>query len=665
MSLRRIFPIAACFALASIGFWQLTDTELLRVYGIALQQRQTGGVNLHQKQREEQALCQKYAQVSHLPGPLAGRAISIQAGQGASRADWLFSDASRAFPGAPVFVNGRLTQRMAFGLPQFTRVGAPPDAIVLTAEEMPLEDKNSAPGERRVLRVVTVTDGGKQIGRWQSLYSNACLGMQNRGVSLETFLTSQRSEELAILERARRQHRQRTMEFELTTVKTKQVGRAEDFNVPSSMANCQATLVRERESIQPSLQITAPGATYAFGTIRPDRTLPAVACNAEQTAVVFRTDTGVGVAVLSSAGYVLASGQIAVGKTDEREVFREVAIADGKVTALLVPLKVDAKGTLIALEAKLVTAVLPRQPEATPTKDAAAELGLAKHTACAPYPELDPAAVQVHELPGLGVSWEYVQAPGEAPVAFKNIVIDSPAQAAAISLPEPTAEMVWLIQATAGTDVRYVEISSALPQTVLLRGTGIPINIATDGKCSTLFGRNSSHRAKFRGIRPAYRERGQRETINVVLLGNGSPLITAESTYHAVGAFGFKHLSSLNAYLLELKGQGYIESATSDDYRRFGNHYYEGMPLTRKIASWFGKDPAISFSPWSSNMGYLVKRPFPLPKFPTSAMSEQFFFVDKGDSRPTGDLARYIIIDANTLSCPGAQRHCPWSIPKN
>ena len=149
-----------------------------------------------------------------------------------------------------------------------------------------------------------------------------------------------------------------------------------------------------------------------------------------------------------------------------------------------------------------------------------------------------------------------------------------------------------------------------------------------------------------------------------MLLANGHPLVTSSATLQALEAFGYKHLSSLSAYMLELKAEGAIEDATPEDIERFRDYYYQGMPATRKVASWFRQDPALQIQSSRGGLGYVVKRPFPLPKHPTdSTLRETLLLVDKGVALPTGNLAEYLILDANTLNCPGQQRGCPWSRP--
>jgi hypothetical protein len=285
-----------------------------------------------------------------------------------------------------------------------------------------------------------------------------------------------------------------------------------------------------------------------------------------------------------------------------------------------------------------------------------------RHNSCATPPAL-PADVEVHEVTGVGVSWEYVHVPGQSPVPFRNVVIDAPMKSVAVSFQDTAVELVWLIQATVGTDLRYLEIGGRAPQTVLFKNRGNAIvNVASDPSCATLFGRNSSQRAKFE-IKSGYAARDQRQVIGLVLLANGNPFISADATREALQEFNFKHLSSLSAYFLQLKTDGVLQEATVEDVERFNQYYYENLALGRKVASWFRQDPAIDILSVRGKLviGYLVKSPFALPKHPDDGARDTLFMVEKGAPLPIGDLRPYRILDANSLSCPGEQRKCPWS----
>jgi hypothetical protein len=233
----------------------------------------------------------------------------------------------------------------------------------------------------------------------------------------------------------------------------------------------------------------------------------------------------------------------------------------------------------------------------------------------------------------------------------------------AVSFQETRVEFVWLIQATAGTDLRYVEIGGQAPQTVLFKNPGnAVVNVASDASCATLFGRNSPSRNKY-SIQQGYASRGQHNAIGLVLLANGNPFISAEATRQALQEAGFKHLSSLSGYFLQLKTDGVLQEATIEDVERFNRYYYESLPLGRKVASWFRQDPALDVlsARGSLVIGYLVRRPFPLPKYPDDGARSMLFMVDRGAPLPRGDLGPYRILDANTLSCPGEHSKCPWS----
>jgi hypothetical protein len=347
----------------------------------------------------------------------------------------------------------------------------------------------------------------------------------------------------------------------------------------------------------------------------------------------------------------------------EREAFRDVAIQGDKLRATLVAFELDRKGSLVAAEGRRIVATLGTAPPRAKAERDPAALGLTKHEACVAPPALG-LEVEVHEMSGVGPAWEYVQLPGQQPTPFRNVIVDAPLRTVALSFQRGRAEMVWLVQATAGTDLRYVEIAADRPQTVILKNPGAAsVNVATIASCPLLFGANSASRSVY-SIRAAYAQPGAREVIGLVLLANGNPFVSAAATHQALEAFGYRHLSSLTSYLLELKADGAIEDATAADIQRFRDHYYEGMPFGRKVASWFRQDPALEIQSRWGGLGYVVKRPFPLPKHPAdSTLRDTLLLVDKGVALPTGNLADYMIIDANTRSCPGQQRGCPWSGP--
>lgn len=434
------------------------------------------------------------------------------------------------------------------------------------------------------------------------------------------------------------------LQFDISTAKSKYVARPEDFSIPASMPACTAALVKENDRKDPTLQITTATGKFSFRSVQADQTLPAVACNENRTGVVFRTQTHVSVITLDRSGYILGLVRIPMKKTSSREVFRDTRIEQDKLHVTLVTLDVDKNGSLTASEGRVIATTLGTTPE--PVKAQAETLGLFKHSGCKAPPALG-QETHVYELPRVGVAYEYVHIPGHPPIPFRNIVIDSPLQPVAVSFPETSVELVWLIQATPGTDLRYVEISGTAPQTVLMRGANTTVNIATDGSCRARFGQTSSSRSD------------DKKVIGLVLLANGNPFVSADYTYQALSAFGYQHISSLTGYFLQLQSEGAIQEATIADYQRYNDYFYEQMPLSRKIKSWFSADPALNVN--AGHGGFVVNRAIPLPKHPDDLIRQKIFLIEKGVPVPQGDLKPYNIIDANTLRCSGGSSLCPWA----
>jgi hypothetical protein len=656
MRLGRAFMLCAFAALAAIGVWQMSGDEgraMVLAYSRHSPQQQQ-----RQQQDEMAALCRAHSSVTPLAVKLEGRVVSVQ---GSTRSGQIAAYVRQALPGARVFVDGSLEERIGFDAPTYLRTGAPGDAIVIRASEQQLPRKEGGRRAPPTVHEVTVLDpSGGTLGRWQGFLTGCPSSGPRDPLPFTSFLASRRAGAPAMPDR---RPAREEIPFEVLTEKARHVARPEDFTLPVSSPQCQASLVRQGNARDPSLQVATPGGAVLFRFVRSEQTMPAVACSEERSAVLFRTPTHVAIVSLDAEGYILASARVPLKKGVEREAFRDVAIQGDKLRATLVAFELDRKGSLVATEGRRIVATLGTAPQRARAERDAAALGLTKHEACVAPPALGPE-VEVHEMSGVGPAWEYVQLPGQQPTPFRNVIVDAPLRTVALSFQRGRAEMVWLVQATAGTNLRYVEIAADRPQTVILKNPGgASVNVATAPSCPLLFGSNSPTRSAY-SIRPAYAQPGAREVIGLVLLANGNPFVSAAATHQALEAFGYRHLSSLTSYLLELKADGAIDDATPADIQRFRDHYYEGMPLGRKVASWFRQDPALDIQSRWGGLGYVVKRPFPLPKHPAeSTLRDTLLLVDKGVALPTGNLAEYMIIDANTLSCPGQQRSCPWSRP--
>jgi len=657
MRLGRFFVVGALLAIGATAIWQVGDeTRLswLYLFSSNSPQRQR-----EQHQQELAALCRKYSSVSPLTTSLEGKVVAIDGAQAGRIAAYL----RRVVPSAKAYVNGTLEERPIYGLPTLVRRGPPPDALrVNVAEQVlpqaPAAGRTSSPGR---IEVVNVADAaGNPLGAWQGFVGGSCQSANPRPISVQGFLSRSNAWDIAYRSPPRRPE----LQLELTAVGAKFVARPGDFTMPPSTAKCPAALVHEGYAKYPMLQVTTRTATVLLKYVQAEQALPAVACSDEHTAIFVRTPTHVGVIVLDADGYVAGAGRVAVTKTSDREAFREVTIAKGKAFATLVSFAVGRKGVLASSQSRTIAVALALAPAggAASVEPEKRRSAFSRYESCAAPPALPPN-VEVHELSGVGVAWEYVYVPGQPPVPFRNVVIDAPLKTVAVSFPGTPVELVWLIQATPGTDLRYVEIGARTPQTVLFKNpANAVVNVASDPSCRTLFGRNSPERAKYE-IKRAYSVRGQQQVIGLVLLANGNPFVSAAGTRQALQEFGFKHLSSLGSYFLQLKADGVLQEATLEDVERFNRYYYQNLPLGRKIASWFRQDPALDIlsARGRLSIGYMVMRPFALPKDPDDIARDTLFMVDKGAPLPTGDLRPFRILDANTLSCPGAQRKCPWS----
>ena len=648
----RLFVLLVVAALGAIGIWRASG-EGSRAMVLSLA-RGSPQQKSSQTQAQREALCRKYSQATPLAAKLDARVLAVH---GDSRTRQVSHQVRQALPAARIFVDGKLEERASHDVPQYVRETAPADAVLLRVSERPLPEGEPKIGLDMIQELTVLDAAGAVLGRWQG-FANGCPSSSRRDpLSLVAFLSSRPAGASAPLPRY---PRWQEIRFDVLTAKGRYVARPEDFTDPVSSPLCPATLVRQANARDPALQVRTRAGDLLFKFVKADQTLPAVACSEERAALLFRTPTQVVVMALDRDGYLYAVGRVALNKVAERETFRDVTIEGETVRATLVAFELDRKGTLVAETGRSIVATLGPAPEKAAAGDAPATLGLTRHEACAQPPAL-PASTEVHELGGVGVSWEYVHVPGQQPRPFRSAVVNAPMRSVALSFPNALGDLVWLVQATQGTDLRYVEISSKGPQTVIFKNPGKAIvNVATDASCPTLFARGSATRNQF-NIRAAYSKRGEPEPLAMVLLANGNPFVSAPTTYSAVEAFGFKHLSSLTGYLLQLKAEGAIEDALPEDLQRFRDYYYEGMPLGRKLASWFRQDPAMEIrSRWGGN-GYLVKRPFPLPLHPEGTLRETLLLVDKGVALPQGNIGDYLLLDANSLSCPGQQRGCPWS----
>jgi hypothetical protein len=651
----RLLVVGALLALGGTAIWQVSDDS--RMAGLLAYSANSPQRQMRERQEQLAALCTKYSSVSPLVTALDGKRLVIEGQQAGQIAAYLH----QAVPSAKAYVNGTLRERTSYYLPELVRTVPPADALRVSVSEQALPEaqadgRSASPGR---IQMVNVFDAaGNPLGSWQGLPGSSCQNASPRPTSIQGFLSRSKSWDIAYRHPPRRPE----LQLDLTPTSARFVARPDDFTTPPSDPKCRAALVHEAGARDPSLQITTRTGPVLLKYVKADQTLPAVACSDEHIALFVRTPTYVGVMVLDPDGYLSGSGRIAVTKGSDREAFRNVTIGKGKASATLVSFAVDRKGVLASSESRVIAAELSGMAPAAAAQPEGRPSAFTRHQACAAPPAL-PADVQVHELSGVGVAWEYVQAPGQPPVPFRNVVVDAPLKTVAVSLQDARVELVWLIQATAGTDLRYVEVTGQAPQTVLLKNPGnAVVNVASDPSCATLFGRNSPSRAKY-SIEAGYARRGEHQTLALVLLANGNPFVSAEGTRQVLQDAGFKHLSSLTGYFLQLKSEGVLQEATVEDVERFNRYYYDSLPLGRKMASWFRQDPGLDILSARGRLavGYLVKAPFPLPKHPDDGARDVLFMVDKGAPLPTGDLRPFRILDANTLSCAGEQRRCPWS----
>lgn len=658
MNLARLFILIFIAISGGIAFWQISDeaTALFHWSPYQMPAQKT----TQERQTQVTNNCQKYSAVAMLGVPLKGKVIAINGAVSNSTINQIASVIKQALPGTPVFVNGTLEERFGFDIQTFVRTGVPADAVVITVTERNVDttgdQKRETPNE--IVQTVVVSDGaGKKIGQWQGFMNGACAGNSARQTSLGAFIASQRFESNRVSASSRTSSFQ-DLQFDIQATKTKQVARPEDFLVPTSMPGCMAELIKENDNIVQTLRIMTGGGALKFQYFKENQTLPSIACDENRIAVILRTPTQVSVVSLDRNGFVLGVGRALFKKLSEREAFRDVRIQNGKLHATLLSFEVDNKGALTAYDGRALVVGLGADTE--PASNPGDSLGLIKYTGCNQTPELD-QHIQVHELPDARVAWEYVHIPGQEPVPFRSVVINAPQQSVAVSFPETMIEMVWLVQATPGTDLRYVEISGNVPQTVIMRGATTVVNVATDSACQTLFSSKSPSRSTFKNIRTAYKERGQVEAIGLVLLANGNPFVSSDFTYQAVSAFGYLHLSSLTSYYSHLSAEGFLAEAKLEDYQRFNDYFSQSTSFGRKVASWFKQDPAMDIHASASNRtSYLVKRSFPLPKHPDDTIKDTLLMVEKGVLMPSGNLKPYRILDANTLGCPGTQSNCPW-----
>ncbi len=619
-----------------------------------------------EKNAQTTSMCKKYSSIMPLSVSLKGKAISIQ-GADSFAVSQIAGYARGALPGTPVFANGEYIESIGYGFPAFVRTGAPADAILVKVSAQQVEtgtvEKSQIlqSGERGM--TVTVTDSaGNMLGEWKGVMGGECYNYYGRNQApLDAFFASKRSMVSFQLDRKFTSPYQ-DLQFEIqATHNSNQVALPGDFSTPASTLGCEASLIQENNARDKTLQITTGVGKIMFRYIQEDQMLPAVTCNEDQYAILFRTPEQVSVVTLNRHGQIQGVGRVPFKKIVDREAFRDVRIEKGKLHATLWAFEPDKKGTLFAHDGMTLAVALGTAPELA--KESGNNLGLIKYTGCNEPPKLSPE-IQVHELPNMTPAYEYVYVPGQAPVPFRSVVVDAPLQSVAVSFPKAATEMVWLIQATPGTDLRYVEITSDKPQTVLMRGNNTVVNVAKDASCPTLF--SGTSRSSFHNIRRAYAGSGGREAIGLVLLANGNPFVSREFTEQAVNAFGYQHVSSMSGYFMKLKEEGILEEATPEDIQRFNDYYYQSLSFGRKLASWFRLDPGLDIHT-GTGTGYIVKGAFALPNYPEGSsttpppFTNPLLLVEKGAPIPSGNLQTYIVLDANSISCAGAQSTCPWA----
>jgi len=658
MKFGRFFLPAIIAVLAAFSIWQISTPRMASwIFENPYHTKQV------EKERQTEN-CSKYFAVSPLVVSLSGKALVFQKNNYTSR---VVSAAKQALSDSPVFIDGIAEERFGNHL-TLVRTTPPGDAFTITVTTQDIHEDTKRKEDRTRRRaskigpifMVTVADpAGNEVGRWQGLTSTSC-SRSSEHVSLAAFFASQRTDSGYQLQRHRgRNAHARNLSIEILSLKVDYVARPEDFSVPMSMHNCPASVFQEDGKTNQTLQVATTAGTLWFRYVKQNQTLPIVACNDRFTAIAFRTGTHVSTLVLDQNQAVIGSGRVHLPQLSDREVFREIEIApNGKIQVVLGIFEVDGSGRLTATNGRKIVATLKEVPG---TVAASAEtLNLTTHSSCATPSPLE-TSVPVHEMSGIKVAYEYVQLENEAPVPLINIVVDAPLQSVAISFQKNYMEHVWLIQATPGTNVAYIELAGSAPQTVLLKNLETVVNVATDRQCPIMFGANSATRSQF-NIRRAYRGEKQQEVIGHVILSNGHPFVSYEGTMSALRAGGYRHVASLQHYFAQLKANGSLRDATPEDIQRFRDYYFESMPLSRKIRSFFSDDPGLDISSaFRSLEPMLIQQAFLLPKHPTTIVRDQLFLIDKNGPYPEGDLEDYLILDANTLTCPGQTSRCPWA----
>lgn len=612
------------------------------------------------EQAAKAKVCREHNLVEPLARRLEGATIAI-AGEAETYTKTRVAAAiAQALPGASVFIDGVQEVRLGISLPVFSRSRPPATAIVVTVSEIPLvpplDPKTAGRKIDSYEQVVVRKSSGVQLGSWQGMIEQSDCPQSDpreKRTTLAEFFASKPAGSSRLLGLSPKQPE---LTVEYATSSATYVARPEDFEELSASADCPAKFLPGEHRSGKKLTVPTPGGTVWFTEFENKRVMPAIVCGAMRTAVLFRAPGTIAVVSLDNEGNLLGTASIQAPATSESEAFRDVRIEGNTLKATLVEFALDGTGVMRSTRAGALTATLDLSVQEATRHD------VVRHAACHTPPTLEPD-VAVWEASGFHARDEYVQRPQRAPVPFTYLVVDAPLRRLALSLRATRTKMVWFIHVTEGTDLRYVEVNdSTFPQVVLVSGTARPqVNIATAADCATLFGRKSPVRGRY-PIRDAFDPSADATPLKTISSTGVHPYGDTRRVDDLLSPLGYRYFSRLVDYFKALENEGVLTPATTEDLDRFRRYYYEGMPLTERLASWFAANPALDLQSDSSHPVVLARGEVMLPEHRISMMDDgrYTFLIDRQVPLPSGMRAPFLILDANSLSCAGRFEQCPW-----
>lgn len=654
--MNRGLPMAAAAVFALLAVINIWPADTARSLLDNQRARETHGALA-----ETARLCAVHHQVEPLVRRLNGATVRVIGEVPPDLKARIANLIRQAHPDVSVFIDDVQERKLAGGSILFQRRSPPTDALIVAVSTTPLVRPPTRTNVRLAPdsfeEVVIRKPSGVQLGRWQGVIDQTVCGHAAPHGTYQTlteFFAPRYGERVG----SPIEPEASTLEVSAMPVSSSLVARPQDFDALATTPDCPARLLPADRQTREMLTVPTPNGTVWFTKLEKQRVMPAVACGAVYTAALFRLPDRVVVAGIDAQGSLLGSTSVPAPPQSDAEAFRDVRLEGATLRATLVGFAVDDAGVLRAREGLALTASLePRERQA---RRASRPL-VSQHTACVTPPPLD-GQLPVWELNTYG-DGQYLQRPGEAPRLFAHVVVDAPLHPLAVSLRAGPAPQVWLLHVTAGTDLRYVEVNdSRYAQEVFITGDeDTVVNVATSPNCPTLFSPASPQR-RHHAPRDAAAFRGEHAPLALVKSGDMDPWGRQASLGELLVPFGYRHFATLGAYFETLEREGVLVRATDADLLRFDRYFYDALSWPRKLAWWLKADPQHDLRSSLSGTLLLVRGQLRLPEGPGYVAPDARYalLVERQVPPPSGWLAEFLIIDANSLGCPGRTMDCPW-----